>query len=329
MKTPSLSSRFGLIFSPRLHDIWRRYGGYGLAALGAFLFSTKGIFIKLAYHETVDAIGLMLMRQIFSVPFFLIYGAVIKPHAPTSIPAKKIDIRLWIQAGLVGITGYWLASFTDFMGLKSLSPQYERLILFTYPAFVIGFGAFLFKTRIRPLAILAFVVAYLGLALIFVKDLKSYGQSVVFGTLWVLASAMSFALYVLLAKPLIEKLGTARFTAIAMVSSALVTVVHYGLSHGFSTIFQPFMVSQKLIVLSVGLAIFATVFPILLINSALSQISSQAYAIIGVLSPISTEFLSGIFLKESIGLIDYFGTSLVIAGVGLYTIFDQRSPSSG
>ena len=89
------------------------------------------------------------------------------------------------------------------------------------------------------------------------------------------------------------------------------------------------MVSQKLIVLSVGLAIFATVFPILLINSALSQISSQAYAIIGVLSPISTEFLSGIFLKESIGLIDYFGTSLVIAGVGLYTIFDQRSPSSG
>ena len=318
MKTPSLSSRFGLIFSPRLHDIWRRYGGYGLAALGAFLFSTKGIFIKLAYHETVDAIGLMLMRQIFSVPFFLIYGAVIKPHAPTSIPAKKIDIRLWIQAGLVGITGYWLASFTDFMGLKSLSPQYERLILFTYPAFVIGFGAFLFKTRIRPLAILAFV-----------EDLKSYGQSVVFGTLWVLASAMSFALYVLLAKPLIEKLGTARYTAIAMVSSALVTVVHYGLSHGFSTIFQPFMVSQKLIVLSVGLAIFATVFPILLINSALSQISSQAYAIIGVLSPISTEFLSGIFLKESIGLIDYFGTSLVIAGVGLYTIFDQRSPSSG
>ena len=37
--------------------------------------------------------------------------------------------------------GYWFASYTDFAGLQYISAQFERLILFTYPLFVVVLGA--------------------------------------------------------------------------------------------------------------------------------------------------------------------------------------------
>ncbi|MEJ0097583.1 MAG: hypothetical protein WDM84_06180 [Bauldia sp.] len=51
---------------------------------------------------------------------------------------------LVIKAGLVGALGYWVASYLDFAGLEYVSAQFERLILFTYPLFVVIFGALFF-----------------------------------------------------------------------------------------------------------------------------------------------------------------------------------------
>ena len=45
--------------------------------------------------------------------------------------------------------GYWFASYTDFLGLVYISAQFERLILFTYPAFVVLFGALFFGQPMR------------------------------------------------------------------------------------------------------------------------------------------------------------------------------------
>ena len=40
------------------HPWFRQWGGYVLAALGAFLFASKGIWIKFAYHYHTDASSL-------------------------------------------------------------------------------------------------------------------------------------------------------------------------------------------------------------------------------------------------------------------------------
>jgi EamA domain-containing membrane protein RarD len=46
--------------------------GILLALVGAVLFSTKAIFVKLAYRDTnIDAVTLLAWRMIFSVPFFV------------------------------------------------------------------------------------------------------------------------------------------------------------------------------------------------------------------------------------------------------------------
>ena len=46
--------------------------GVMICLLGATCFSTKAIFVKLAYRETtVDAVTLLALRMIFSLPFFV------------------------------------------------------------------------------------------------------------------------------------------------------------------------------------------------------------------------------------------------------------------
>jgi drug/metabolite transporter (DMT)-like permease len=70
--------------------------------------------------------------------------------------------RLVLAAAGVGLLGYWVASYLDFLGLEYVSAQIERLILFTYPIF----GALFFRQRVTRRALIAVAISYAGLAAI-------------------------------------------------------------------------------------------------------------------------------------------------------------------
>ncbi len=294
-----------------------RWSGYALALAGAFLFATKGIFIKLAYAYEVDASTLLTLRLLIATPFFIAVGLITRYRQRKAAPLSG---SLYLKALAVGALGYWFASYTDFEGLVHLSPQFERLILFTYPLFVILLGAWLFRQPLKMLALPAFVIAYAGLALVFWSEAGSGGPDVAIGAGWVMASSVAFALYLLLAKPLIAQMGAALFTSVGMVGAAIATFIHFGLTHQASAI----PADPGLWTLALGLAIGATVLPGYLVSFALARISSQANAVIGFINPIFTMGLSVLILKESLSLIDLIGTVLVLGGVGLYTWLEQR-----
>ena len=47
--------------------------GFLITLAGAILFSTKAIFVKLAFRSThVDAVTLLALRMLFSLPFYLV-----------------------------------------------------------------------------------------------------------------------------------------------------------------------------------------------------------------------------------------------------------------
>lgn len=48
-----------------------KLGGWWTDRGGATLFSTKAIFIKLAFREEVNATLMLAWRMIFSMPFFV------------------------------------------------------------------------------------------------------------------------------------------------------------------------------------------------------------------------------------------------------------------
>ncbi|MDD5125776.1 DMT family transporter, partial [Methylovulum sp.] len=122
----------------------QRMIGLVLVLLGAFGFSAKAILIKLAYAANVqiDAITLMALRMLFSLPFFLVV-AVWSNKASVSAPMTG---RQWLIITVLGLMGYYIASYLDFLGLQTISAGLERVILFLYPTFVVLFSA-LFHRR--------------------------------------------------------------------------------------------------------------------------------------------------------------------------------------
>lgn len=293
--------------------------GYVFAAAGAVLFSTKAIFVKLAYAEAVDAETLLALRMGLSLPFYLFIGYLAvadRQKRGVALPSYRYLLR----ASIIGLIGYWVASYTDFIGLQYISAQFERLILFTYPLFVVIMGALLFGYRVHSRVILSVIVSYLGLALIFGENFKLEGENVTLGSAFVLGSAISFALYQLLAKNAIAETGPRMFTCIAMIAASLGAFVQFGLTHNLSAL----AVSPPVLGYGFLIAVFSTVLPSFFMSAALHRISAAANGAIGTLSPLVTIILAAIVLGEELSVIAILGTILVLAGVGWFTLTSQK-----
>lgn len=98
----------------RLHPLRPPLMGSALIIAAAAGFSSKSIFIKLAYLQSqeLDAISLLALRMAFSLPFFL---AIALGHQYYAKPDPLTRHEWGILFGL-GFLGYYLSSFFDFWG---------------------------------------------------------------------------------------------------------------------------------------------------------------------------------------------------------------------
>jgi drug/metabolite transporter (DMT)-like permease len=92
--------------------------GIALALVGSICFSGKAIVIKLAYVYPVDPSTLLAMRMLLSFPFFLAALIWSMLRTKQTVPISLKDYGLIVLAGL---TGYYLASLFDFMGLQYIT----------------------------------------------------------------------------------------------------------------------------------------------------------------------------------------------------------------
>lgn len=312
---------------PATASLW----GYIAAAIGAVMFALKAIFIKLAYQpggglegNELDSITLLALRMVFSVPVYIIIGWVLLRrkrangtfHLGRSVILKSIG---------VGFISYYLCSILDFEGLKYITAQLERILLFTYPAFVVILGALFFGAPVTKRALACILLAYSGVIIIYMGGDIATGENVVLGSILLIACAVLFALYQLLAKGLIAKMGSAQFTCVAMIAAGVFVFTHFITQQSLNGgVIAALNVPPRIYVLAIAIAICSTLIPSFLTNVALGRISAQAVATIGMVSPVTTVIIAVIVLDEPFGWIDAFGTALTILGIGFYTLFDKR-----
>src|SRR5688500_2154159 len=90
-------------------------GGIFICLLGAICFSTKAIFVKLAYRDTgIGAVPLLALRMVFSLPFFVV-SAFLSSRRTDNV---KFTASQWFYIGLMGCLGYYVSSLLDFIGLQ-------------------------------------------------------------------------------------------------------------------------------------------------------------------------------------------------------------------
>lgn len=289
--------------------------GVAFALLAAVGFSAKAILVKLSYLDHVDAVTLLALRMAFSVPFFI--GVAIWARCRHAAPLTRHDQALVVALGLIG---YYLSSFLDFLGLQYISAGLERLILFLYPTMTVLLTALIYKRAISRTVMGAMVLCYAGIALVFFHDLGMMRGSIMVGALLVFGSTLSYSVYLVGAGHAIARIGASRFTAYAMIVASAASLLQFGLTRTAQSLALPVQVYQ----LAFGMAVFSTILPIFLLSHAIRRIGSSNTSLIGSIGPISTIFLAYVFLAESISLLQIAGSTLVLAGVLVISMNTRR-----
>ncbi|NNE58862.1 MAG: DMT family transporter [Hellea sp.] len=306
--------------------------GYVFGALGAVLFSMKAIFVKVAYQpgsgiseNEIDAITLMAMRLGFSMPIYLLIMALVLRriwHSDKENP-KLSDMVL---AGALGILGYYICAFLDIEALKYVTAQLERLILFTYPVFVLILSAVFLGFRPKFLSVVFILIGYSGIIVIFAGGDITESDNLWLGVGMLLACAILFAAFQLLAKPMIARLGSTLFTCCAMIAAGMVIFTHLTVQNLESGVFQTASnLPLRIWMIGIALAFLSTLIPSFLVNIAIGRIGAQATATLGLLSPVATIIFAILWLGEPFGKYDAFGTLLTLIGIGLYSWHSRKS----
>ena len=285
-----------------------RLTGALMVVTAAIAFSAKAVIIKLAYRHGVDAVTLLALRMLFAAPLFAILAWwAVRGSSVQRLPAA--DLRAVMVLGLVG---YYLASYFDFLGLQYVTAALERLLLFVHPTFVLLISAVLFKRRITQRDLVAVGLSYVGIGVVFGHDVATQPGNVVLGSFWVLMSALFYASYLIGSGRLVGRVGSLRFASYAGLVSCAAVVAHYFLTRDPALIFtQPAAVYG----LSLLMAAVSTVLPIVLTSEGIRRIGASHSSIIASIGPVATIFLGAWFLGEAITPLQLVGAALVMAGV--------------
>jgi drug/metabolite transporter (DMT)-like permease len=285
-------------------------GGLTIAVIGAILFSMKAVVAKLLYRYHIDAVTLLAFRMLFSLPVFAIVAVWQMRRGPALSSADRLRL-----VGL-GLVGYYLSSFLDFLGLQYISVGLERLILFLTPSFVLLITALFFKRRISRVEWMALGLSYCGIVFVFLHDLHGGAGSTAVGATFVLGSAISYAVYLLGSGELVRRIGALRLVSYAMCVSSFACIAQFFLLRPAAMLVQPAPVYW----LSLANGIFCTVLPVFMTMTAVQRIGAPTASQAGMVGPISTLFLGALILGEPITAVQLGGTALVLAGIYLLSL---------
>lgn len=293
--------------------------GFLLTFLGAILFSTKAIFVKLAFAATsVDAVTLLTLRMLFSLPFYLLAAFAISRREANK-PLRK---KQWLSVLFLGLFGYYLSSLFDFIGLQYISAGLERLILFLYPTFAVLLNLFFFRQAVFRNQWLALLLTYLGIGIAFAGEVRldSGGSGFWWGSLCVFICSVTYAIYLTGSGRVIPHIGSNRFTAYAMLAATLGVFLHFLFTRGD----VGFLLHKEIVPYGILLAVIATVIPTFLLAQGMKRIGSNNVAIISSIGPVSTILQAHYVLGETIFAEQITGTLLVIAGILLLSWKPQK-----
>lgn len=284
--------------------------GIILTLIGAILFSTKAIIVKLTFRDTpTDALSLLTLRMLFSFPIYVtVAWWLSKNTAPIQL-TKQQYLLLFIY----GVCGYYLSSLFDFLGLQYISAGLERLILFLYPSFAVLINAILYKQKVHPHQRWALLLTYLGIGVAFVGEFYVDINNPYFylGSFLVFLCATTYAFYLVGNGRMIPVMGAARFTSYSIIIASIGIFIHYIIKGDFSLFDAPALTWKY----GLFLSIVGTVIPTFLLSMGMKKIGSNNAAIVSSVGPVSTIIQAHFFLGEPIFFEQLIGTALVVCGV--------------
>ena len=273
------------------------------------LFSAKAIVVKLCYRYGADTESVLALRMLFALPFFWVAVAW---HAAVKRPAP-VGRRDLLAMLFLGFMGYYVASYLDFLSLRYISVGLERIILYLNPTIVLVLSAWLFGRRIGPRQWQAMAVAYAGVTLVFLHDVRFDGDAAVLGGSLAFLGAVAYAIYLVYSGEIVHRVGSIRMVAYASGSATFFCVLQALVLNPRGLVSQ----APEVYGLSLVNATLCTFVPMLLIMSAVRRVGPGLTAQSQVIGPVATVFLGWYFLGEAVGALQLLGVAVVLASMAM------------
>lgn len=290
--------------------------GVLFAVTGVLSFSLRPVIIKLAYGYGVDPVTLIMLRMVFALPFFL---GVAAWQSLRGGQARVSGRDLALTIGL-GVTGYYAASFCDFLGLRYVSAGMGRLLLFLYPTIVVLLSALFLGKRIGWREVISLLVSYAGVALVVWSEIGTGHPDFALGAALVFGGAFLYSVYLVGSSQVIQRVGSMRFTAYAMTAACLCCITQFLVLRPLSALDLP----QEVFGLAAVMAVLSTVLPVFLTAEALRRVGATLVALSGALGPVSAAVFGYLVLAEPLGWLQLAGAVLTVAGVMIISLWKTK-----
>lgn len=274
----------------------------GIAA--AVCYGTNPLGALKLYEQGMQTNSVLFFR--FGLAWVII--AIVMLFRKESLKVTWHEFRTLTGLGLLFI----ISSLTLYLSFHYMAAGVASTILFTYPVMTAVIMAVFFRERITWGTVLALVLSGAGVALLYWSD--SAGTLSTLGVVLVLASALSYALYIILVNRGNLQMSSFKINFYVLFYCAMGMVV-YSLIAGFPLTLPQNATSW----FYVGwLAIVPAIFALVLLVYAAKYVGSTATAILGALEPL-TAVLIGIFvfgepftLNLALGIVLILGAVVVI-----------------
>lgn len=277
-----------------------------MVTVATIAIAFKGIFARYAYLEGATVTELLLLRFVIAAPLFLLIARFL---APGRIQPGEIHWRGCLSAGVF----FFIATLCDFTAIERIGASLSRIILFTFPIFVILLTAL--RDRKPPPAgqVLLFVVIYAGLWLVVMPsgpgDLTARTWE---GIAWALGSAVSYAAFLFTSQITMARMGSVRFTALS-------NLVVLGLMLLYAALIDPPQAWPSTAAIQWGafIAVGCTVLPFFLLFEGIRRVGASQASLITLAGPVITVLAAWFLLDEVMDTVQWLGLAILVVAMGM------------
>ncbi len=281
--------------------------------LATVFLSTKSIWAKLIYLDSLSPLNVLVCRAVLSLPFFLI--PMIR-FDWNSVNKSKV-----FKYSFFGAILYLSSSIADFIGLLYISASLERAVLFTFPIYVFLLSSDL--SRITFSKVILIVSTVLGLAIMFNPTVDNHLIDTLIGISLVLLSAVFWALFIIYSKRTVSNISPTIFTSTYMCMTTVLLLFGFIID---SKNFTTFLTLQThTMIYLVFLAIFCSIIPSYLMSFGLKKINASLAAVISAMGPIVTLGLDVVILNHNLASNEIIGAIIVTACVTCLTRLNAKA----
>lgn len=264
--------------------------------------------------------GFILVRALGGVVLFWL-TALIWRNEKTALR----DHWLFFVCGVFGVAGNQL---TFFEGLNITTPINAAVMMTVNPILVLLLSALILKERLRTARIIGIVLGISGAIMLITRggaEVEIFASDKSLGNLLVFINASSYAMYLILVKPLMRKY--APITVIRWVFTyGLLVVLPFGYQQmsEIQWVHLPDGIIMRIAFVVIGTTYFAYLLGVF----ALKTVSSTTVSFYIYLQPLIAAVVAIILGKDHLTPVLLLAAALIFTGVYLVSFFGRRTSRS-